>query len=96
MSRFIGEIPDELIARTGVGSSGFEGTVFGGGGSGSVVKRSHKVDMVVFEVGDAVVHKAFGRGIVRAVEGDSLSVEFDGPAGTKNLLKGYAPLTKIV
>jgi len=123
-SRFIGEIPDELIELSGIGSAGYGGLgwdkrgdrggiaghgtsygsrdneggrVFGGGGDaplyGAAV-RSAKNTGTDFEAGDNVIHKTFGRGTVTAIEGDSLTIEFEGPAGTKNLLAGYAPIVK--
>ena len=47
-------------------------------------------------VGDAVRHKTFGAGRVLEVDGEGpraiITVRFDGPAGTKRLALGYAPL----
>ena len=134
-SRFIGEIPAHLVARSGIGSAGFEGfgwdkrgdrsgisghgtdyaglsqdwmdgdggRTYGGGLKGVgdqtplygvAARRAGTPKPLHFEVGDHVIHKTFGRGVVQAVAGDSLTVEFEGPAGTKNLLAGYAPLVK--
>jgi len=125
-SRFIGEIPDELIELAGVGSIGYEGfgwekrgdrsgvsghgtsyggrghedgRVFGGGGDeplyGAAVRTNAASTPVQFEVGDRVIHKTFGKGEVILVDGDSLRIEFEGSAGTKNLLADYTPIVKI-
>jgi DNA helicase-2/ATP-dependent DNA helicase PcrA len=48
-----------------------------------------------FAVGDAVDHKVFGRGVVKAVDGDMLSVFFKKSGSTKKLLKDFAPIVKI-
>jgi ATP-dependent DNA helicase UvrD/PcrA len=49
--------------------------------------------------GDAVRHKTFGPGRVLEVDGDGpraiITVRFDGPAGTKRLALGYAPLERL-
>ena len=125
-SRFIGEIPSEHVAASGVGSLGVSGSgwekrgdrggtfghgagggggrVFGGGapavsgtGFGSGAKRSTgpKPPAETFTVGDAVDHKAFGRGRVVSVKGDALEIRFERTGETKKLLVGYAPIVKI-
>ncbi|MDO4400685.1 MAG: UvrD-helicase domain-containing protein [Coriobacteriia bacterium] len=48
-----------------------------------------------FAVGDLVDHKVFGRGVVKAVDGDMLSVFFKKAGSTKKLLKDFAPIVKI-
>jgi len=129
-SRFIGEIPSELVELSGIGSAGYEGfgygkrgdrsgvaghgvsysdrrrgasrsdegRVFGGGADeplyGASVRPSTAGAVNEFEVGDTVIHKTFGRGVLDAINGDSLTITFEGPAGTKNLLAGYAPIVK--
>jgi len=47
-----------------------------------------------FAVGDNVLHKTFGRGVVKKREGEALIVEFEGGV-TKRLLEGYAPLLRV-
>lgn len=157
-SRFVGEIPEEDIEFSGVGSAGFEGTgwekrgdrrgTFGSGqgssmyggrvfgsytrstpgtsrhtaispdagrapatfGSGSahcdsagasahVVER-RRPDAAraaeSFEAGDRVSHKTFGQGTVIGVSGDMIEVTFDKSGQTKKLMKGFAPIVKIV
>jgi len=78
------------------------GRVFGGGapaltGTGFGTKRGAepKKPSETFAVGDAVDHKAFGRGRVVSVKGDALEIRFDRTGETKKLLVGYAPIVKI-
>jgi hypothetical protein len=51
-----------------------------------------------YKVGDKVVHKTYGEGIIQSISGEGInkmvSVNFD-KIGIKNLLLEYAPLTKI-
>ena len=157
-SRFVGEIPEEDIEFSGVGSAGFEGTgwekrgdrrgTFGSGqgssmyggrvfgsytrstpgtsrhtaispdagrapatfGSGSAHRDSAGASAHVverrrpdaaraaesFEAGDRVSHKTFGQGTVIGVSGDMIEVTFDKSGQTKKLMKGFAPIVKIV
>jgi len=118
-SRFVGEIPEELLEVAGIGSRDFGGVggwekrgdrqgVSGYGaqderageggrsfGSGETRRAREKAGKVVFAAGDAIDHKTFGRGTVMAVEGDALYVRFDGPAGEKKLMRGFAPIVKV-
>ena len=48
-----------------------------------------------FVVGDQVVHKTFGPGMVKGVSGDTIEVYFTRTGKTKKLLKGFAPIVKI-
>ena len=122
-SRFLGEIPEEHVKASGLGSQGVSGTgfsrrgaaarggtlgvgsgagraggarVFGSGvaaGGASGAARAPVEPTESFAVGDAVEHKVFGPGTVKAIEGDKITVAFR-TAGTKNLLAGFAPLYK--
>ena len=49
-----------------------------------------------FAVGDTVSHKTFGTGRVIGVSGDMIEVTFDKSGQTKKLMKGFAPIVKIV
>ncbi|MCL2818113.1 MAG: UvrD-helicase domain-containing protein [Actinomycetia bacterium] len=133
-SRFIGEIPDHLIERAGVGSAGFEGfgwekrgdrsgiaghgidsdrsvfepsqvfaddeggRVYGGKVTGplygAAVRPAQVSEPMSFAAGDTILHKTFGKGKITEVEGDSLTVSFEGTAGIKTILAGYAPIVK--
>ena len=73
------------------GTSTPEGRVFGSGQRRSAEPK----EVLELAVGDAVDHKTFGRGTVLEVKGDRVAIRFSGPAGTKNLLMGYAPIRKV-
>ncbi len=88
----------------GAGDGG--GRVFGSGapsrgaastGSSGAPRRAPqpKEPTETFSVGDAVDHKAFGRGRVTSVKGDQLEIRFDRTGETKKLLVGYAPIVKV-
>ena len=88
--------------------AGEGGRVFGGGTGSSVdrhpyrdgplygvaVRPASPTTPLTFAAGEVILHKVFGKGTITAVEGDSLTVQFTGPAGTKTLLAGYAPIVK--
>ncbi len=88
---------------SGRGSEVYGGRVFGQrtrstGGSGSVSpvqRRPEKKTAEVFAVGDHVSHKTFGPGVVVAVEGDMLTVQFSRTGQRKKLMRGFAPLVKV-
>ncbi len=67
----------------------YGGHVFGSGGS------RKKPAAETFAAGDEVDHKTFGRGTVKAVDGDKLQIYFHKTGQTKTLLNGYAPMVKI-
>jgi DNA helicase II / ATP-dependent DNA helicase PcrA len=82
----------------GTGGGSGTGRVFGGGGpsrGAAGASKQPKAPTEAFEVGDAVDHKAFGRGRVMSVKGDALEIRFDRTGETKKLLVGYAPIVKI-
>ncbi len=74
---------------SGRGEQMYGGHVFGSGGS------RKKPAAETFAAGDEVDHKTFGRGTVKAVDGDKLQVYFHKTGQTKTLLKGYAPIVKV-
>ena len=76
----------------GSGAPGLTGTGFGSAGVG---KKKPTQPAETFAVGDAVDHKAFGRGRVASVKGDALEIRFERTGETKKLLVGYAPIVKI-
>lgn len=91
---------------SGRGSEVYGGQVFGsrtrstGGsrdrGAAQPIKRDMAKAQESFAVGDRVSHKTFKTGIVREVEGDTLTIYFESLGTTKRLLKGFAPIVKIV
>lgn len=112
-SRFIGEIPEELLERTGetmkTYSSNFaqksSGSQFTSsrGFSGAKPKSSSAFsapakNSTVFNVGDTVVHKAYGEGVVLSAKpmgnDTMLEIAFTA-AGTKKIMANYAKVEKI-
>jgi DNA helicase-2/ATP-dependent DNA helicase PcrA len=96
-SRFLNEIPPDLVDREGssMTSWGREPSVtnirpramsWGGGGAAAASAE--------FRIGDDVVHAAFGDGVVTGVEADVVVVRFASDGSERKLMAGYAPITK--
>jgi DNA helicase-2/ATP-dependent DNA helicase PcrA len=98
-SRFLREIPDELVERQGAasptgwaGAAGL-GAAIGIGASGRPQPQSSPLE---FRVGDDIVHATFGEGVVTAVEpGPVIVVRFADDATERKLMADYAPLKKV-
>ena len=93
-------------SRRGISGSGSEagrGRVFGQSSASGTKKREMPVSglkkqpaaNVSFAVGDVLDHKVFGRGTVKKVDGDTITVHFSKSNSTKKLLKDYAPIVKV-
>ncbi len=105
-SRFLDEVPPELVERRGVvtAAGGWGGATAraaarsGGVHRGRGPEPDEADDGAGFRRGDAVLHPRFGRGRVMAVEraGDDheVSVEFE-EVGMKHLLLAYAALVRV-
>ena len=116
-SRFLGEIPSELVERTGEGrlrtSSAFSSSAAGGKISVGVGKGAKPMagvpragayqppaakSGVTYKVGDVVLHKLFGKGMIMTAEkmgNDTLlEIAFD-KAGTKKLMANFCKMEKI-
>ncbi len=107
-SRFLAEIPAELVERqgtsdraTGWGSplGGGSGTGLGGPGAGAgggfAAGPDRAQGALSLAVGDDVVHASFGAGVVTAVEpGNVVVVRFRGGGGDRKLMADYAPIQK--
>jgi DNA helicase-2/ATP-dependent DNA helicase PcrA len=98
-SRFLGEIPNDLV-RELEGESEDGGRVIGGGG-GSWIREAVTTGgraPVDVSAGDTVLHDKWGEGVVVAVSGTGTDAEatviFE-DAGQKRLLLAYAPLRKM-
>jgi DNA helicase-2/ATP-dependent DNA helicase PcrA len=95
-SRFLTEIPDQLVERYGT-PSGF-GSGAGAYSLGGLVAPSPpqpQTPAVEFRTGDDVVHASFGEGVVTQVEaGNVLVVRFAGDGVERKLMADYAPLKK--
>ena len=109
-SRFLAELPDELVERqvsaprTGwSGARGGEreavlgGSFRSGGGlpSQDDLRRQPVPSLVQFRTGDDVIHASFGEGVVTSVEpGSVVVVRFAGDGAERKLMADYAPLRK--
>jgi DNA helicase-2/ATP-dependent DNA helicase PcrA len=94
-SRFLGEIPPDLVESDGAPPA------FGGarGAPGSRIPgwAASRTDApsADFSTGDDVVHAAFGEGVVTGIEpGGIVVVRFAGDGSERKLMAGYAPITK--
>ena len=98
-SRFLGEIPNDLL-RELEGESEDGGRVIGGGGGSWIREAVTTGGRVPVDVsaGDTVLHDKWGEGVVVAVSGTGTDAEatviFE-DAGQKRLLLAYAPLKKV-
>ena len=92
-SRFLGEIPDELVERYSSASP----TGWGAGlGLGPPEPRQPYATSLSLELGDDVVHATFGEGVVTAVEpGSVIVVRFAQDGTERKLMADYAPLRRI-
>jgi DNA helicase-2/ATP-dependent DNA helicase PcrA len=96
-SRFLGEIPEELVDRqTSTSPTGWAtGTGPGASGVGVPQPRQPHTSPLEFRIGDDVVHATFGEGVVTAVEpGSVIVVRFAADAAERKLMADYAPLRK--
>ena len=102
-SRFLAEIPDELLEweRTGptspVARRGEPAVARLAARPG--VRSPGNRPVIALDAGDRVTHDAFGLGTVVRVEGEGeksmAHVDFGGETGVKRLLLRYAPLTRL-
>ena len=103
-SRFLREIPAELVAAASLASArpAVSAPEPGRGNSiraAALAAAEAAPPRPTLRVGDAVRHRAFGDGIVTACEPASsdieVTVEFTGGVGVKRLLLSFAPLEKL-
>ncbi|RDW18971.1 DNA helicase PcrA [Oceanobacillus chungangensis] len=110
VSRFINEIPKELIE----GMKEAKQSIFGSGGRGFAVgtqdrptpvkRKAERMQQTTgaesksWSAGDKAAHKKWGVGTVVKVQGEGegmeLDVAFPAPVGIKRLLAKFAPITK--
>src|SRR6185312_1320227 len=103
-SRFLAEIPPDLVESDGAPSSfggGAAGRTFGSGGGGvgsripSWAASRTEAPSSDYRMGDDVVHAAFGEGVVTGVEpGGIVVVRFASDGSERKLMAEYAPITK--
>jgi DNA helicase-2/ATP-dependent DNA helicase PcrA len=94
-SRFLAEIPQELLERqvTSAPTGWARGATLGGG-LGAPHRPEPQVPLA-FEVGADVVHATFGEGVVTGVEaGGVIVVRFAEDATERKLMADYAPLRR--
>ncbi len=90
-SRFLAELPDELVEREGTDEQAMTGWALG---SGSAPQRGGGVQQGL-ATGDDVVHASFGEGVITAVEpGGVIVVRFADGGAERKLMADYAPLRK--
>jgi ATP-dependent DNA helicase UvrD/PcrA len=91
-SRFLSELPDELVEREGTEEQALTGWALGGNGApGPTADPS-----LSFATGDDVTHASFGEGVVTAVEpGGVIVVRFASDGTERKLMADYAPLRKV-
>ena len=91
-SRFINEIPQECLEFVRPKQT-YKNPFYG-----SVVSESLKQDGNEYGLGDRVLHKSFGEGVILSIEGQGdsarIQIHFDA-VGTKWLVMSYANLEKI-
>lgn len=107
-SRFSNEIPGELVELTGsekkffadpsVFSAGRGKTAASGYGVGYFKTRTNASSAVKYTVGDLVLHKVFGKGMITKAEkmgnDTMLEIAFD-KVGTKTLMANFCKMEKI-
>ncbi len=109
-SRFLAEVPEELVRLTGraaVGAGGGRGETIrdrltapdtGGGRRPAGVTGARGAENMGLRIGDDVAHEKFGEGVILHLEGEGdkaeVVVRFR-EAGEKRLLLAWAPLTKL-
>ncbi len=99
-SRFLGEIPAELVDRqsTGLPQMGTTGWGIGtpGGATGFTAVPAPSGTALEFAVGDDVIHASFGAGVVTGVEpGNVIVIRFGhGSGGERKLMADYAPIQR--
>ena len=104
-SRFLREIPEDLIGWTALSSSRAIEAPEPGRGSSiraavlAAAAAAAPATGPTLRVGDTVRHRAFGEGVVTAWDPTSsdveVTVEFAGGVGAKRLLLSFAPLERV-
>jgi len=88
-SRFLSELPEELVEREGSEEQALTGWTSG-------TRPQPRTEIPSFATGDDVVHASFGEGVVTAVEpGGVIVVRFAGNGAERKLMADYAPIRKV-
>jgi DNA helicase-2/ATP-dependent DNA helicase PcrA len=92
-SRFIGELPEELVEREGAPAPA-TGWSLGRGPAGPAPREPS--EMPHLETGDDIEHASFGAGVVTSVEaGGVVVVRFAADGTERKLMAEYAPIKKV-
>ena len=90
-SRFLSELPEELVEREGTQEQAMTGWALGG----TTAPVPQADPSLSFVTGDDIVHASFGDGVVTAVEpGGVIVVRFSSDGAERKLMADYAPLRK--
>jgi DNA helicase-2/ATP-dependent DNA helicase PcrA len=90
-SRFLSELPEELVEREGTQEQAITGWSLGQ----STGPKPKADPSLSFATGDDIVHASFGDGVVTAVEpGGVVVVRFSSDGAERKLMADYAPLRK--
>jgi DNA helicase-2/ATP-dependent DNA helicase PcrA len=94
-SRFLSEIPEELVDRYATRGAAPTGWALGEQAGIGVALQDRRASAAEFRTGDDVVHASFGEGVVTAVEpGQVIVVRFADDGVERKLMAEYAPLRK--
>jgi DNA helicase-2/ATP-dependent DNA helicase PcrA len=90
-SRFLSELPDDLVELEGTQEQAITGWALGG----TTGRAPEPGPSLSFATGDDVMHASFGDGVVTAVEpGGVIVVRFANDGAERKLMADYAPLRK--
>jgi DNA helicase-2/ATP-dependent DNA helicase PcrA len=101
-SRFLGELPAELIERepefvlsgARAGTS-LDGAAAAGASGWAAARTGNSAPGNAFRLGEDVVHAAFGEGVVTGLEpGGVIVVRFAGDGSERKLMAEYAPVSR--
>ncbi|MFB9879028.1 DNA helicase PcrA [Planobispora siamensis] len=94
-SRFVGEIPTELVDwRTDPGKNAWSAATARREPSRTAAARKGGRAVPNLKPGDRVTHDQYGLGTVISCDGDKAKIDF-GSGGAKTLVLAYAPLEKL-
>ncbi|MBB5325167.1 DNA helicase-2/ATP-dependent DNA helicase PcrA [Anoxybacillus tepidamans] len=99
VSRFVGEIPDELIEQANKAKSWTSSGPTRTAMIRTTAAATAGIEVIAWKVGDKAEHKKWGIGTIVSVRGEGddqeLDVAFPSPIGIKRLLAKFAPITKV-